>query len=92
MYNWSGNGCYGGEGMKVNFVNNYYKPGPATDARATGSRQPLAYRICGLGVSTKENDGSYLIWGKYFVDGNDNPDFPSLLNKKKGDTISCISF
>ncbi|MBO5834427.1 MAG: pectate lyase [Bacteroidales bacterium] len=81
MYNWSGNGCYGGEGMKVNFVNNYYKPGPATDARATGSRQPLAYRICGLGVSTKENDGSYLIWGKYFVDGNDNPDYPSLLNK-----------
>ena len=81
MYNWSGNGCYGGEGMKVNFVNNYYKPGPATDARATGSRQPLAYRICGLGVSTKVGDGSYLIWGKYFVDGNDNPDYPSLLNK-----------
>lgn len=81
MYNWSGNGCYGGEGMKVNFVNNYYKPGPATDARATGSRQPLAYRICGLGVSTKAGDGSYLIWGKYFVDGNDNPDYPSLLNK-----------
>ena len=81
MYNWSGNGCYGGEGMKVNFVNNYYKPGPASDARATGSRQPLAYRICGLGVSTKVGDGSYLIWGKYFVDGNDNPDYPSLLNK-----------
>lgn len=81
MYNWSGNGCYGGEGMKVNFVNNYYKPGPATDARATGSRQPLSYRICGLGVSTKAGDGSYLIWGKYFVDGNDNPDYPSLLNK-----------
>lgn len=79
IYNWAGNGCYGGEGMKVNMVNNYYKPGPATDARATGSRQPLAYRICGLGVSTNSSDGSYRIWGKYFVDGNDNPDHPNLI-------------
>lgn len=81
MYNWAGNGCYGGEGMKVNFVNNYYKPGPATDGRASGSREPLAYRICGLGVSSKETDGSYHIWGKYFVDGNDNSDYPNLINK-----------
>ena len=78
IYNWAGNGCYGGEGMKVNMVNNYYKPGPATDGRATGSRKPLAYRICGLGVSTKEGDGSYHIWGKYYVDGNENPDYPAL--------------
>lgn len=81
MYNWAGNGCYGGEGMKVNFVNNYYKPGPGTDKRASGSRASLAYRICGLGVSTKETDGSYLIWGKYYVDGNANPDHPNLINK-----------
>ena len=81
IYNWAGNGCYGGEGMKVNMVNNYYKPGPATDGRATGSRQPLAYRICGLGVSTKEGDGSYHIWGKYYVNGNANPDYPDLVNK-----------
>lgn len=81
IYNWAGNGCYGGEGMKVNFVNNYYKPGPGTDKRASGSRSSLAYRICGLGVSTKETDGSYLIWGKYYVNGNDNPDHPTLINK-----------
>lgn len=78
IYNWAGNGCYGGEGMKVNIVNNYYKPGPGTDARATGSRKPLAYRICGIGVATKPTDGSYHIWGKYFVDGNRNPDYPAL--------------
>ena len=81
MYNWGGNGCYGGEGMKVNFVNNYYKPGPGTDKRATGSHAALAYRICGLGVSTKETDGSYLIWGKYFVDGNTNSSHPNLKTK-----------
>lgn len=81
MYNWAGNGCYGGEGMKVNIVNNYYKPGPATDGRASGSREPLAYRICGVGVSSKEDDASYHIWGKYYVDGNDNPDYPDLINK-----------
>ncbi len=81
IYNWAGNGCYGGEGMKVNFVNNYYKPGPGTDKRASGSRSALAYRICGLGISTKETDGSYMIWGKYYVNGNDNPDHPTLINK-----------
>ncbi|MBQ8424319.1 MAG: hypothetical protein IJY36_08730 [Coprobacter sp.] len=81
IYNWAGNGCYGGEGMKVNFVNNYYKPGPGTDSRATGSRKPLAYRICGIGVSTNTSDGSYHIWGKYYVDGNANPGYPDLINK-----------
>ena len=81
IYNWAGNGCYGGEGMKVNFVNNYYKPGPGTDKRASGSRSALAYRICGLGVSTDSTNGSYLIWGKYFVDGNANPDHPTLISQ-----------
>lgn len=79
IYNWAGNGCYGGEGMKINMVNNYYKPGPGTDSRATGSRKGMAYRICGIGISTKPEDGSYNIWGKYFVDGNANPDHPTLI-------------
>ena len=81
IYNWAGNGCYGGEGMKINLVNNYYKPGPATDGRSAGSRSALAYRICGLGVSAKETDGSYHIWGKYYVNGNANPDHPTLIDK-----------
>lgn len=38
MYNYAGEGCYGGEAMTVNIVNNYYKPGPATPTGAKGKR------------------------------------------------------
>ena len=31
IYNWAHNSTYGGEKGKYNMVNNYYKPGPATD-------------------------------------------------------------
>ena len=40
FYNWAGNGCYGGEGMHINIVNNYYKPGPATQ-----KDRPIAHSI-----------------------------------------------
>ncbi|HQI43666.1 MAG TPA: pectate lyase, partial [Dysgonamonadaceae bacterium] len=46
FYNWAGAGCYGGEGMKVNIVNNYYKPGPATP------KNKISYRIAAIGVRT----------------------------------------
>ena len=36
FYNWSGVGCYGGSDMQINMVNNYIKPGPATDAAYKG--------------------------------------------------------
>lgn len=79
IYNWGGNGCYGGEGMKVNIVNNYYKPGPGTMKRSTTIQQ----RIAGIGIRTtsycKNEDGSWNgwypmwhVWGKYYVIGNKN--------------------
>ncbi|WP_243349103.1 hypothetical protein [Parabacteroides sp. FAFU027] len=73
IYNWGGNGCYGGEGMKVNIVNNYYKPGPGTIQRG-GS---IPYRIAAIGIRTTAYCETYPafapmlhVWGKYFVNGN----------------------
>ncbi len=73
IYNWAGNGCYGGEGMKVNIVNNYYKPGPGTKQRSAS----IQYRIAGIGIRTTaycEANPSFApmlhVWGKFFVNGN----------------------
>lgn len=79
FYNWAGNGCYGGEGMNVNIVNNYYKPGPST---FSGSTQ-IQKRIAGIGIRTTEytNHGTseantwdkmWHVWGDFYVRGNVN--------------------
>ncbi len=79
FYNWAGNGCYGGEGMNVNIVNNYYKPGPATFTRNAGYQK----RIAGIGIRTSDYtnhfgtpnnwDVMWHVWGDYYVTGNVNP-------------------
>lgn len=77
VYNWAGAGCYGAEGMRVNIVNNYYKPGPATPPASNR----VAHRICAIGVRTTayvHNRHGQLnrwapmehVWGAYYVDGN----------------------
>ena len=38
IYNYGGNGIYGGEGMNVNAVYNYFKPGKATSSGNKGKR------------------------------------------------------
>lgn len=86
FYNWAGNGCYGGEAMSVNIVNNYYKPGPATDTRGVN----IAKRIAAPGCRTSSYcdrkvaaDGTvtgnswlptWHVWGQYYLSGNVNPD------------------
>lgn len=76
IYNWAGGGCYGGEGMSVNIVNNYYKPGPATPRDTE-----VGYRIASVSVRTTEyvtgRNGQpnvwkpmEHVWGRYYVDGN----------------------
>ena len=73
IYNWAGSGCYGGEGMNVNCVNNYYKPGPGTNQRGGAIR----YRISGIGIRTTQyvtENPSFApmlhVWGDFFVNGN----------------------
>lgn len=38
IHNYGGNAIYGGEGMNVNIVNNYYKPGKASPTGTKGKR------------------------------------------------------
>lgn len=71
IYNWSGNGCYGGAAMGINIVGNYYKPGSATDAK-------VANRVMAIDISSSDGDfgpikgvlGKYYISGNYFEAGN----------------------
>ena len=81
IYNYGSNGCYGGEGMKVNIVNNYYKPGPGSPTDKKG------YRIAGIGVRTNSYVETYPdyapalhLWGKYYVAGNYNSKYSDVNN------------
>lgn len=85
IYNWGGSGCYGGEGMNVNIVNNYYKPGPGTKMKP----DYIQYRISAIGIRTTDYctnaNGSWNgwapmhhVWGKFFVDGNYMEGFPDV--------------
>lgn len=81
IYNWGGLGCYGGEGMNVNIVNNYYKPGPGTKQRSA----QIQYRIAGIGIRTTQyiTDNPafapmWHVWGKFFVNGNFINGFPNV--------------
>lgn len=83
IYNWGGNGCYGGEGMNVNIVNNYYKPGPATLQR----NENVQKRIAAIGCRTNEYIKTYPdyapalhLWGKYYVTGNVNSKWTDVTN------------
>ena len=82
IYNWGGNGCYGGEGMNVNIVNNFYKPGPGSPEGTKGMR------IAAIGIRTSEYthhdtspnkwDVMWHVWGKYYVTGNVNSKYDKV--------------
>lgn len=61
IYNWVGNSAYGGEGMNVNIVNCYYKPGPGTTKKE---------RIISIDKNKTAGTEVYDIWGKFYIDGN----------------------
>ncbi len=79
IYNFGSNGCYGGEGMTVNIVNNYYKPGPGSPTDKKGKR------IAGIGIRTNSYIETYPayapalhLWGKYYVVGNVNSKYSDV--------------
>lgn len=63
FYNWGGNSSYGGEGMNINIINNYYKPGPATQSKVLD-------RIFSIDKNKNPGDGAYDKWGQFYIDGN----------------------
>lgn len=65
IYNWNGNGAYGGEAMHVNMVNNYFKAGPGTGPR-------IKDRIVALNAKTESRPFPSIkgVWGKYYISGN----------------------
>lgn len=83
IYNWSTEGCYGGEAMDLNIVNNYYKPGPATTGN-TSSRifKPSIRTTQYCEISQWYEDGTpangnkwiptWHRWGHFYVEGNIN--------------------
>ena len=83
IYNWTENGCYGGEGMTVNIVNNYYKPGPGTPKDLRGMR--IAAPNIRTSAYTHHDtarpnvwDKMWHVWGKYYVEGNVNASYPEV--------------
>lgn len=58
IYNWGYNNVYGGEKGKINIINNYYKPGPAT-------KQNVKSRI----LEPFDEKGKWFIHGN-FVEGS----------------------
>lgn len=87
IYNWGGLGCYGGEGMNVNIVNNYYKPGPGTIERNENIQRRIAAPGVRTTAYTEHNtatpngwDVMWHVWGKYYVDGNVNPLYSDVTN------------
>jgi hypothetical protein len=86
IYNWGFNNVYGGDpnettGTKanINIVNNYYKPGPATNSGQ------VAYRI--LEPYSKSTFGYSL----FYVDGNMVHGYPNVLSDNWGLGVQGVS-
>lgn len=62
--NYNHGNTYGGEGMNINLINNFYQPGPGS---ATGTARG---RILSFDRDKTEGSIRYGVWGRLFVEGN----------------------
>lgn len=66
IYNWGGNNAYGGEGVgesrKINMVNNYYKPGPASSHKTRVLNPTTRCNFC--------QELGTVVPGKFYITGN----------------------
>jgi hypothetical protein len=68
-YNYRGEGCYGGEAIHANIVNNYYKPGPASSGVGATKKGRI------ISINKKPAEDKYYsnianTWGSFFIEGN----------------------
>jgi hypothetical protein len=73
IYNWGNNSAYGGEEGNYNLVNNYYKPGPATDKKCSTRILQLTQSF----FDPRYNQDS-LGAGKFYITGNVVEGFPEV--------------
>jgi hypothetical protein len=73
IYNWGYNSAYGGEEGNYNMVNNYYKPGPATEKN-------VRFRILDLTQTffDPRHNKDTLGAGKFFIEGNVVEGYPEV--------------
>lgn len=62
--NYNHGNTYGGEGMSINLINNYYKPNSASNTGAARGR------ILCLDIDKNVGSTRYMVWGQLYVDGN----------------------
>ena len=84
IYNWGHNSCYDGTASWVNWVNNYYKAGPATKGSIRGRIFELSDKeIEAGGVNSPDDSKKYET--SFFVEGNYVDGFPVITaNNWKG--------
>ncbi len=80
LYNWGNiNSSYGGEGSRINMVNNYYKPGPATPGSLTvSSASNKRNRLLYYSSYVVDNETDTTWGGKFYINGNVVAGYPDV--------------